>query len=63
MMSKTLAERRIAYCLLASRRTVDDYFKEYWTSVAASVASTYNIDIEKIERNPELFLKAPETVH
>lgn len=56
-------EKRIANCLLASRRTVDEKFSEYWISVAKVLADSYDVDIAKIDKNPEIFLRSVDTVH
>ena len=56
-------EKRIANCLLASRRTIDKRFSEYWISVAKALADSYDVDITKIDENPEIFLRSVNTVH
>ncbi len=54
-MKKTTAIRRVVNCLNAEKRALHGEFKSYWKHTAKKIASTNDIDIDKVKDNLELY--------
>jgi len=54
-MKKTTAIRRVVNCLNAEKRALHGEFKAYWKHTAQKIASTNDIDIDKVKGNLELY--------
>ena len=54
-MKKTTAIRRVVNCLNAEKRALHGEFKSYWKHTAKKIASTNDIDIERVKNNLELY--------
>ena len=52
---ETSAIRRIVNCLNAEKRALHGEFKAYWQHTANKIASTNDIDIERVKDNLELY--------
>ena len=51
----TPAIRRVVNCLNAEKRALHGEFKSYWKHTAKKIASTNDIDIDKVKDNLELY--------
>ena len=49
------AIRRVVNCLNAEKRALHGEFKSYWKHTAKKIASTNDIDIDKVKDNLELY--------
>lgn len=54
-MDDTTVKRKIANCIVASRRTVNPSFRSYWQDTAVKMATKYNVNISEIEKSPEFY--------
>ena len=52
---ETSAIRRIVNCLNAEKRALHGEFKSYWKHTANKIASTNDIDIERVKDNLESY--------
>ena len=55
MSTSEKAYRRIVNCLNAEKRALHGEFKAYWKHTANKIASTNDIDIERVKDNLELY--------
>lgn len=61
---ETTAIRRIVNCLNAEKKALHGEFKTYWKHTAQTIASTNDIDIERVKDNLELYnAKAESSSH
>ena len=60
MKNKTTAIRRVVNCLNAEKRALHGEFKSYWKHTANKIASTNDIDIERVKDNLELYNAKPQ---
>lgn len=54
-MSKEQARRKIANCIMASKRALDPSFRAYWKDTATKLATTHNVSLSEIEKSPEFY--------
>lgn len=54
-MKENDVKRKIANCIVASRKTVNPSFKSYWQDTAGKLATKYNVNISEIEKSPEFY--------
>jgi hypothetical protein len=46
-------KRKISKIVIASKRTLDPSFRQYWKNTANSLVTKYNVSISEIENSPE----------
>ena len=61
MKNETTAIRRVVNCLNAEKRALHGEFKSYWKHTAQKIASTNDIDIERVKNNLELYNTEPKS--
>ena len=62
-MSKEQAQRKIANCIMASKRALDPSFRAYWKDTATKLANTYNVSLSEIEKSPEFYNAKASSLH
>jgi hypothetical protein len=46
-------KRKIAKIVIASKRTLDPSFRQYWKDTATSLSTKYNVSLSEIENSSE----------
>jgi len=62
-MSNDQAKRKIANCIMASKRALDPSFRAYWKDTASKLAKTYNVNLTEIEKSPEFYNAKVGSLH
>lgn len=62
-MSKDQAQRKIANCILASKRSMDPSFRAYWKDTAQKLATTHGVNLKEIEKSPEFYNAKASSLH
>jgi len=62
-MSKETVQRKIANCIMASKRALDPSFRAYWKDTASKLATQYNVNLEEIKKHPEFYNAKASSMH
>lgn len=62
-MSIENIQRKIANCLLASKRTLNPEFRAYWMDTAKKLAKKYDVNLTEIEKHPEFYNVKASSLH
>jgi hypothetical protein len=52
-MNDSEIKRKISKIVIASKRTLDPSFRQYWKDTATSLSTKYNVSLSEIENSSE----------